>query len=64
LRAELSKRSLTTNLAQTEVVLSALQADAPAIGAASLILHEATSPSKLSDAYPLSFSGSSIFMGG
>ncbi len=64
LRAELGKRSLSTNLAQTELVLSALQADAPAIGAASLILHELMAPSTLSSTWSLSSRGPSIFLGG
>lgn len=64
LRVELSKRSLPANLAQTKVVPSALQADAPAIGAASLILHELTAPSTLSSTWSLSSRGPSIFPGG
>jgi predicted NBD/HSP70 family sugar kinase len=47
LRAELSQRALPTHLARVEVVPSALQEDAPSIGAASLVLHELMSPNPL-----------------
>jgi glucokinase len=47
LRAELSRRALPTHLALVDVVPSALKENAPAIGAASLVLHELMSPNPL-----------------
>lgn len=47
LRAELGQRALPTHLARVDVVPSLLKADAPAIGAASLVLHELLSPTPL-----------------
>ena len=47
LRVELGQRALPTHLARVTVVASALQEDAPAIGAAGLVLHELLSPSPL-----------------
>lgn len=48
LRIQLKQRALPTHLAQIQVVASALKENAPSIGAASLILHEAMAPAPLS----------------
>lgn len=47
LRMELQQRALSTHVARVHVVASALKEDAPSIGAASLILHEAMAPTPL-----------------
>ncbi|MBX3010056.1 MAG: ROK family transcriptional regulator [Caldilineaceae bacterium] len=44
LQNELTQRALPTHLANLPVVLSALKDDAPAVGAASLVLHDLFSP--------------------
>lgn len=46
LQAELRQRALPTHLARLQVVPSQLKEDAPAIGAASLVLHELLSPTR------------------
>lgn len=48
LRTELSQRALSTHLARVHVVASVLKESAPAIGAASLVLHELMSPTPTS----------------
>jgi len=56
LRLHLKQRALPTHLARINVVASALKEDAPSIGAASLILHEAMAPASL-PLLPPSFAG-------
>ncbi len=48
LRQELHQRALPTHLAQMSLVASMLKEDAPAVGAASLVLHELFSPVRTS----------------
>ncbi|MCX6047972.1 MAG: ROK family transcriptional regulator [Chloroflexi bacterium] len=44
LKNELAQRTLPTHLVKTQIVPSTLKEDAPAVGAASLVLHEFMSP--------------------
>jgi predicted NBD/HSP70 family sugar kinase len=50
LRAELAKRTMPTHLRHVQVAPSALNEDAPAIGAASLVLHELISARRMTPA--------------
>lgn len=61
LRAELAQRTLPIHLAQLLVVASLLKEDAPAIGAASLVLHEFMSPLQPAITPALSSDGVSLF---
>ncbi|MEZ4728958.1 MAG: ROK family transcriptional regulator [Caldilineaceae bacterium] len=61
LRAELAQRTLPIHLAQLLVVTSVLKEDAPAIGAASLVLHELMSPLQPAITPALSSDGVSLF---
>ncbi len=47
LRTYLTQRALPTHLAQIKIVASTLKENAPSIGAASLVLHEAMAPAPL-----------------
>mgnify|MGYP005850006187 FL=1 len=61
LRDELARRALPLHVVQTKVVLSDLREDAPAIGAASLILHELTAPARLLTPLQLPTDGAGVF---
>ncbi|MCC7353858.1 MAG: hypothetical protein IT330_08890, partial [Anaerolineae bacterium] len=61
LRDELARRALPMHVVQTKVVPSDLREDAPAIGAASLILHELTAPARLLTPLQLPVDGAGVF---
>jgi predicted NBD/HSP70 family sugar kinase len=58
---ELTQRSLPVHLNHMKVVLSELREDAPAIGAASLILNELTAPADLLTPLQLAVEGGGVF---
>ncbi|MGQ9555169.1 MAG: ROK family protein [Anaerolineae bacterium] len=63
LRGELLQRSVQSNVSRVKVVPSALKEDAPAVGAASLVMHELTAPLQLSMTLPLYREGPGLFDG-